>query len=70
MFGAPDGGVEGTGDVADGVAVAAIGLVRGLACFVDTLMVGSICPFGCSVDGAGSAGTAGPLTGASAGCDD
>jgi hypothetical protein len=47
-LGAPDGGVEGTGDVAGGVPTVAIGLARGVARFVDTLMVGSVCPFGCS----------------------
>jgi hypothetical protein len=47
-LGASDGRAEGTGDVAGGIPTVAIGFARGLARFVDTLMVGRVCPFGCS----------------------
>src|SRR5215470_536046 len=70
ILGAPDGGVEGTGGVAGGVPAVAVGFGRGLARFVDTLMVGSVRPLGCPAGGAAGTATAGALTGASAGAGD
>jgi hypothetical protein len=71
-LGAPDGGVEDAGDVFDDVLAVATGFGLGFARFADTLMVGSVCPFGCSASAGGCAGSvaAGALTGASEGAGD
>jgi hypothetical protein len=57
-LGVPVGGAEGAGDVF-GVRAVAIGFARGLVRFVDTLMVGSVCPVGRSPAAGGPPGAFG-----------
>jgi hypothetical protein len=60
-LGVPAAGAEGAGDVLGGVTAVAIGFARGLARFVDTLMVGSVWAFRCVTTGDGWSETGGTL---------
>jgi len=58
-FGAPDDGTEGAADVVFGAPALTTGFARGLARFVNMLMVGSIFPVGRSPEAGGPPGAPG-----------